>query len=67
MGLAAREDVITPHDLAGADEAFLTSSIRELAPVAGVDGAQLPNGAPGPVTRRIAQAFAELVERECRP
>jgi branched-chain amino acid aminotransferase len=67
MGLAAREDVIAPHDLAGADEAFLTSSIRELAPIAGVDGAQLPNGAPGPVTRRIAQAFAELVERECRP
>ncbi|HKV50944.1 MAG TPA: aminotransferase class IV [Gemmatimonadaceae bacterium] len=67
IGLVACEDVLTPRDLADADEAFLTSSIRELAPIARVDDAQLPNGVPGPVTRRLAQAFAELVERECRP
>jgi len=67
IGLSAREDVVAPRDLARADEAFLTGSIRELAPIERVDDRPLPNGAPGPVTRRLAQAFAELVERECRP
>lgn len=66
IGLAAREDVVAPRDLAGADEAFLTSSIREIAPIARVDGEPMPNGAPGPVTRRLAEAFSELVERECQ-
>ena len=65
IGLTAREEVLLPADLAGAGEAFLTSSIRELAPIESVDGRSLPNGAPGPVTRRVAGAFVELVDREC--
>ncbi len=67
MALATSEAVLTPRDLAGADEAFLTSSLREIAPIERVDDRLMPDGAPGPVTRRLVQAFAELVARECRP
>lgn len=66
IGLDAREEVLLPDDLAAADEAFLTSSVRELSPVARADDRAMPNGAPGPVTARVADAFEALVDRECR-
>ncbi|HEY2574863.1 MAG TPA: aminotransferase class IV [Streptosporangiaceae bacterium] len=43
--------------LATADEAFLTSTTRDVQPIKAVDGLQLA-GAPGPVTRKAAQVFA---------
>jgi len=66
IGLDAREEILLPRDLAAADEAFLTSSIREIAPIARADDHAMPNGAPGPVTARVADALASLVARECR-
>ena len=52
--------------LASADEAFLTSTTREVQPIAHVDGVALP-AAPGPVSKRLAAAFSELVGRETDP
>lgn len=66
IGLDARQEALLPRDLAAADEAFLTSSIREITPIARADDRALPNGAPGPVTACVADAFAALVARECR-
>lgn len=43
--------------LATADEAFLTSTTRDVQPIKAVDGVQLAD-APGPVTRKAAQIFA---------
>ena len=44
-------------ELAGADEAFLTSSIREVMPVVTLDGKPLGNGAPGPAAARLQAAL----------
>jgi branched-chain amino acid aminotransferase len=44
-------------ELAAAPEAFLVSTTRDVQPIRAVDAAALP-AAPGPVTRRAAQAFA---------
>ncbi len=52
--------------LAGADEAFLTSSTREVQPIRAVDGRALP-AAPGPLTAAAAAAFAALVDRDLDP
>lgn len=52
--------------LRSASEAFLTSSLRGIAPLVRVDGRPIGDGVPGPITTRIAQAYAALVERECR-
>jgi len=54
---------LTRHDLYNADEAFLTSTIKEVLPVTWIDGRRIGTGSPGPVTRRLHQAFRELVRR----
>ena len=64
----AQERVCTLDDIAGADEAFIASTVRTALPIAAVDDIELP-AAPGPVTldagerlnRRIQQALAGVV------
>jgi branched-chain amino acid aminotransferase len=57
IGVPVDESVLVDADLTGADEAFLTSTTRELLPITRVDGSPVGNGRPGPVTRRLLQAF----------
>ena len=52
--------------LAAADEAFLTSTTRDVHPIDTVDGHPLP-AAPGPLTQAAAQAFAELKATQIDP
>ncbi|MEA2704923.1 MAG: branched-chain amino acid aminotransferase [Actinomycetota bacterium] len=52
--------------LAAVDEAFVTSSTREVQPIRAVDGTVLP-AAPGPLTRAAAVAFTALVKRDLDP
>ncbi len=52
--------------LARADEAFLTSSTRDVVAIARVDGAPLPT-APGRRTTEAVHAFSELVGRTLDP
>ena len=46
-------------DLFGADEAFLTSTTREIVPIVTVDDRTIGNGRPGPVTNALLQRFRE--------
>ncbi len=48
----------TLHDLYSADEAFLTSSIKEVLPVRQVNDMVIGNGVPGANTRRLMALFA---------
>lgn len=68
-GLRAREATLSLEELAAADEAFLTSSVREIVPLVALrrDAATTPigPGRPGPATRRVAQAYRALVREEC--
>ncbi len=59
-------DDLTLTDLATADEAFLTSSTRDVHPISAVDGRPLP-AAPGPLTHAAATAFAALVASTLNP
>jgi branched-chain amino acid aminotransferase len=59
-------DDLTLGDLAACSEAFLTSSTRDVHPIATVDGRPLPQ-APGPLTAAAAWAMAELQERTTDP
>src|SRR5437588_4298878 len=61
LGLVLEEDVPAAA-LAAAEEAFITSSTREVQPVASVDGTSLP-AAPGPLSTKAAAAIRDLVER----
>jgi branched-chain amino acid aminotransferase len=51
------EATLKDGDLLGADEAFLTSTTREIVPIVGVDGRQIGDGRPGPVTQVLLDAF----------
>src|SRR3954463_3256456 len=54
-----REQVLHDDDLFSADEAFLTSTTRELLPIVAVDERTIGNGVPGPVTQALLKAFRE--------
>ena len=66
VGIDAAERSLRPDSLCTADEAFLTSSTREVQPISHIDDVELP-AAPGEVTARVAQSFAELVARDLDP
>ena len=57
IGIEVREHVLRDDDLFGAEEAFLTSTTRELLPIVSVDGRAIGNGQPGPVTKNLLKAF----------
>ena len=56
-GVDVREAVLTPDDLATADEAFITSTTRELSPVTKIDGRPVGSGTPGPVTNKLLEGY----------
>jgi branched-chain amino acid aminotransferase len=52
------EEIDVPlEEFASAEEAFLTSTTRDVQPIRAVDGTVLP-AAPGPVTRKAMEVFA---------
>lgn len=59
-GRDATEEALDPAVLDLAEEAFLTSSLREIVPLVSVDGRPVGRGEPGPVTRGIREAYASL-------
>lgn len=67
LGIAAEERHLSPAELVGADEAMITSSVRESVPVVrvGIEESEhvLGAGVPGPVVRRITKAFRERAWR----
>ena len=52
-----REAVLRDEDLFGADEAFLTSTTREVVPIVQVDDRAIGTGVPGPVTQALLEGF----------
>lgn len=58
-GIPIREATLFDADLFSADEAFLTSTTREVVPIVRVDGTSIASGTPGPVTLALLDAFRE--------
>jgi branched-chain amino acid aminotransferase len=57
-GIPVREQPMRPDDLRGADEAFLTASIRGVMPIRSVDGRAVGAVCPGPTTARLMALYA---------
>lgn len=67
LGIPVRLTCLSPWDPGRSDEAFLSGSMREIAPLVRVGDATIGNGKPGPVTLKIVGEFRRLVEKECAP
>jgi branched-chain amino acid aminotransferase len=57
------ERPILLKELTIADEAFITSSSKEITPVVQIDERIIGNGKPGQRTYQLEQLFIEMVER----
>ena len=64
LDVPIREALFTRHDVYNAEEAFLSSTIKEVLAVTSVDGRRIGAGQPGPITQRLRRAFQHLVKRE---
>ena len=65
-GVPVEQKVLHDGDVFDADEAFLTSSTQEVVPVVQVDDRTIGEGRPGPVTRRLLEAYRARVKQMCR-
>src|SRR3954454_15581404 len=61
MNIPCVERRLERHDLYVADECFLTGTGAEVIPVSKIDNREVGNGQPGPITRRLIDAFRAYI------
>jgi len=57
VGIPTADTVLHDDDLFSADEAFLTSTSKEIVPIVRVDDRLIGSGRPGPITLRLLDAY----------
>lgn len=62
LGLSVEQATIPRDFLYLADEIFMTGTAAEITPVRSIDRMPVGNGARGPITERLQQAFFGIVE-----
>jgi branched-chain amino acid aminotransferase len=62
LSIPCVEKSLQRHDLYIADECFLTGTAAEVVPVTRIDGRPIGPGTPGPITRRLMEAFHKHVK-----
>lgn len=63
-GVVVKEKNFSLVDTYGADEAFLTGTFGAQTPVSHIDGRQIGESYPGPMTQMIRQWYFDLVKQE---
>jgi branched-chain amino acid aminotransferase len=56
-GIEVRDQVLYPKDLGSADEAFITSTTRELSPVTSIDGKPVGTGKVGAISKKMLEGY----------
>jgi len=64
LGVPVREEKFTRDAMYLADELFMTGTAAEVTPVREVDNRRIGKGEPGPVTRKLQEAFFKAVKGE---
>jgi len=57
VGVEVREETLYPADLETAEEAFITSTTREISPVVRIDDRIIGSGTPGAVTKKLLDRY----------
>lgn len=63
LSIPCLEKTLQRLDLYIADECFLSGTAAEVVPVTRIDGRTIGAGAPGPITRKLIDAFRHLVRQ----
>jgi len=63
IGIPVTQGLFGVGEIRKADEMFLTSTTREVVPIARVDGNPVGNGRPGPITMRLLEAYRGAIDR----
>ena len=66
IGVEVRSATLHPGDLDTADEAFITSTTRELSPVVRIDDRRVGNGRPGPVFNALLAGYRKRAQELTR-
>ena len=66
LGMEVREEQIPRECLYIADEVFLTGTAAEITPITTIDRLPVGNAKVGPVTRRLQEAFFDVIEGRTR-
>ena len=61
LGLPVQERSVSLDELYAADEVFFTGTTTEVRPTVSIDGQRIGDGVPGPITRRLWEAYLEAV------
>lgn len=61
LNVEARETRVSVDDLLGAEEAFLTTTAGGIIPIRNIDGNDVGDGTPGPVTTRVKSMYEALL------
>ncbi len=64
LGIPVKEEKFTRDSMYLADELFMTGTAAEVTPVREVDNRRIGKGEPGPVTKRIQDAYFKAVRGE---
>ncbi len=62
IGMTAKEEVITRHNIFTANECFLTGTAAEIIPVVCVDKRVIGDGKPGKITLNLMKEFKKLTK-----
>ena len=66
MGLEVREEQLPREMLTIADEVFFTGTAAEITPITSIDRVQVGEGRVGAVTKRLQEAFFDIIEGRAR-
>jgi len=67
LGIPYRECNLSFFDLYTADEVFVTGTAAEVAPITVIDGREVGNGKPGPITRKLITGFKNYIKSNGTP
>jgi branched-chain amino acid aminotransferase len=65
LDIPVQEEELELAELLGADEAFLSSTTKEVLPIRQVDESPIADGRPGRITRRLMDAFHVYAPEHC--
>lgn len=66
-GVEVSEPNLTRYDLFNADECFVTGTGAEIMPVVKIDGRVIGSGKPGPLTKKLVEAYHALTKVSGEP